>query len=92
MALHVGQKVVCVDGIPSWGLFGGSIYTVTDIGMFMGRRLHIDVAELRTSVPFAWNAARFRPLVETKTEILTNIPADPSSERWDNRRKVKVSQ
>ena len=32
---------------------------------------------------------RFRPLIDNKKKVAFTIGADPESERWDNRRKVK---
>jgi hypothetical protein len=68
---HVGQKVVCVEGEPTWGLFEGSVYTISRVGLFGGKvtRHHVDVSEIRNEIPLGWRATRFRPLVETKTDI-----------------------
>lgn len=42
---------------------------------------------------FFWNAGfhprLFRPIVETKTEVSFTIGADPSTDQFDNRRKVR---
>ena len=69
MTFRVNQKVVCVDAHGSFGkLRDGQIYTVSDMGMFIGFYL-IDLAEVETEVPHAWFPRRFRPLVESKTDI-----------------------
>ncbi|WP_316176178.1 hypothetical protein [Bradyrhizobium sp. SZCCHNRI1073] len=74
MAFRVGQKVVCIKGC-SWRearLVKGNVYTIAAVGKF-GNALHVDVAEAeafsRISPPLQWDASRFRPIVERKTDI-----------------------
>lgn len=72
MMFRVGQKVVCVDGDPLWGLCTGSIYTIARVGFYragQASRLHVDVSEIKNSIPLGWRATRFRPLSERKTDI-----------------------
>lgn len=69
MTFHVGQKVVCVEGTSGHHvLVLGQVYTIARIGMF-GRALHVDVVECSTDIRLGWRAARFRPVVERKTDI-----------------------
>lgn len=90
MTFHVGQKVVCVRGCdePEHRLMKGAIYTISGWGDLCGRLLY-DVAEVKTAVPHAWCASRFRPLIERKQSISFTEGAPLDSEKWDNR-KVKV--
>jgi hypothetical protein len=80
---HVGQKVVCVEdewpGFVDCPLVKGAIYTVDEIiapeltWSFDGIdvRPSIRLVETRNNVAEidSFNPARFRPLVETKTDI-----------------------
>lgn len=72
MTFRIGQRVVCVEG-SSWHLaplIKGDVYTITNIGMFLGG-LHVDVAEAcsRYSPKLQWRADRFRPLADKQTDI-----------------------
>ena len=72
MTFRVGQKVVCIDssgGCEAYGIFSGRIYTITNIGLWLGKTLHVDVKEIPSRVPLGWRATRFRPVVERKTDI-----------------------
>lgn len=84
MTFRVGQKVVCINDDPNAfypagrgdldGLMKGCIYTVREIGL-IGYAGHacVRLEELRrpdkydNDCPYA--AARFRPIVERKTDI-----------------------
>lgn len=75
---HVGQKVECVDdgqsfyGFPS-GLKKGERYTISDVMEY-----HDGVGVRLVEIPWVpvplvhtrgWRSTRFRPIVETKTDI-----------------------
>ena len=97
MTFHVGQKIVCVDddvfeGDPQRRLFTGQIYTVARTypqGSTSGNTKRygpgvpcIDLLEVQRvdHVPYA--AARFRPVVERKTDIsIFQAMLSPSDER-----------
>ena len=73
---RVGQRVVCIW--PDAELKKDEIYTITKIGLFLGKQLHVDVAEDDgTHPPLAWHTSRFRPLVSahksTDITIFENI-------------------
>ena len=64
MAFHVGQKVVCVDARGPAGYAGiqkDRVYVVDSIS-----REFLSVPETRGML---WFQARFRPLIERKTDI-----------------------
>ncbi len=83
---YVGQKVVCIDDRGAeWCLELKAVYTVLGLE---GQCLIIDCTPDDVGC-CGWRSARFRPLVETKSEVSFTIGADPDSEKWDNR-KVKV--
>ncbi len=100
MSFRVGQKVVCVDAKhivhlrPVVPLVEGAIYTVRGIWPSDNAGpehlyLHEIVNDLAASgKERAYKSDRFRPIVSRKTDIFTSVPADPESERWDNRRKI----
>lgn len=76
------------------GLTVGAVYTIRDVGLL----LDVVVCRLekiyRPTEPFNgeeafFAQARFRPIVEPKTEISFTAGADPSSDQFDNRRKVR---
>ncbi len=77
---YVGQKVVCVvDDLFEGVLKKGRVYTVTAIvGPYIAysfdgfsKRMGLEIAEIANpaSSERAFNAARFRPVVECKTDI-----------------------
>jgi hypothetical protein len=77
MTFRIGQKVVCVDESGakrggSLGLRKGAIYTIVSVGEFWDG-IGVDLAELPAPMIHghhqAYNAARFRPIVEHKTDI-----------------------
>lgn len=103
MTFRVGQKVVCINATPKYGNWDddvpvpvqGNIYTVsqapfpappeTDYGDGI---TIISLAELPN--PYGgYDVIRFRPIVEPKAEISFTTGADPSSDQFDNRRKVR---
>lgn len=105
MTFRIGQKVVCVraadiDDFDKWGpLERGAIYQVRGIVdgycAHLGRAPGIVLEEIRNpispnGVEYNYGFARFRPLVETKSDISFTVGAPKDSEYWDNR-KVKVS-
>lgn len=67
---RIGQKVVCVEGWdgPFFSLKKDEIYTISGYGKFVESWLY-DVAEVKTITPHAWSGRRFRPAVETNTDI-----------------------
>jgi hypothetical protein len=80
MAFRVGQKVVCVDAGPlvndagfvseAKSLQEGTVYTVTDLFERNGvKALKLAEASPEQSGRIAFNARRFRPVVERKTDI-----------------------
>lgn len=79
MAFRAGQKVVCVDDTPKepWshevycGLTKGSIYTIRFIHNEFVWLEEIHRPKIGNIVPADWpfNARRFRPIVERKTNI-----------------------
>lgn len=74
---RVGQKVVCVDASGSPNLKGGSVYTVSaldlspGISLFDGAVAQVGVLLIEAKPTFAksFDARRFRPVVERKTDI-----------------------
>lgn len=74
MTFRVGQKVVCVDAGRCYrkrktDLVKGAIYEIEAIDEFGGER-GLVVSGARSWWPSgAYNARRFRPLVERKTDI-----------------------
>ncbi len=76
MTFRVGQKVVCVDDIPSPGKVWytqkptvGHVYTVSGHGVgYYGDYPVIFVAELNNPL-IGYRETRFRPIVERKTDI-----------------------
>lgn len=71
MAFHVGQKVVCVDDEPRFPwptsrVKRGKVYTVTHI---FSDWLSVEVAEAEAWGKTGFWRDRFRPIVETKTDI-----------------------
>lgn len=77
MTFRVGQKVICVDASPnpegeSLSLKMGATYTIKAVAKLWstyGVQVFEAVApETRMRAPF-FNATRFRPIVEQKTDI-----------------------
>lgn len=79
---HVGQKVVCVDGKPyseltkgGWCPHTGGVYTIRSIFLWDEKpflRLDEYHDTGRPNGPWGeggWNALRFRPVVQRKTDI-----------------------
>jgi hypothetical protein len=93
--LHVGQTVECIDDSPGYmsgtptALKLGNLYKIRELvpgrGM-LGRQetfVHVD-----DSLEI-YSQRRFRPLSDSqKLKDLLSVPADPDSEKWDNRKKV----
>lgn len=75
MAFHVGQKVVCVDntGAHKWGMKNGSIYTISDMGLFLYSGMLYDLYEIKTHIPHAWGGWRFRPIQENRKSTETGM-------------------
>ena len=80
MTFRVGQKVVCVDGVPDDGrqfiipLREGAIYTIRGfVRAHYGRdETCLHLCGIVNPAPYSecgFRAARFRPLVERKTDI-----------------------
>ena len=85
MTFRVGQKVVCVDAgstgkYTPWrhsddvhGLTEGVVYTIRAVGSFRGLRDNVWLAEIHRPLcagrEYPYAAARFRPVVERKTDI-----------------------
>ena len=98
MIFHVGQKVVCIDNNDCFPApIVGNIYTVATVKYINDTNdpgWGITLIELPTFESddywAEYDASRFRPVVETKSEVSFTLGADPDSEKWDNR-KVKVS-
>lgn len=91
---HVGQKVVCVApeglvGSPSLPVRGG-IYTVSGVGVHpVSGEIGLNFAELQMlsdQFVYAW---RFRPLTDTRQSVSFTTGADPSTDKFDNRRRQK---
>lgn len=94
MTFRVNQKVECVDD--SLDVFGrpihvtkGEKYTVAGVFDFFGRPAILLAEVFPGEDGSGWFASRFRPIVEPKTEISFTTGADPSSDQFDNRRKVR---
>lgn len=77
------------------GLRKNEVYTIRCVGI----RLGVSVVRLEEIVRAEntllseenfYAAARFRPIVERKTEVSFTAGADPSTDQFDNRRKVRV--
>jgi hypothetical protein len=77
------------------GLSKGSIYTVRDVGM-LGEVIVCRLKEISRQRWYligeeGWYAqARFRPVTDRKSEVSFTLGADPESEAWDNRKKVRT--
>lgn len=70
------------------GLKKNSIYTIKRV--IIGKLYNtLILHEITRPKDGGYAAKRFRPLVETKSEVSFTMGADPDSEKWDNR-KVKV--
>lgn len=75
MAFYTGQKVVCVDDSPShWGdpsmLKKNSIYTILKVVNHGHGVWLVEVGHTRGEFEYAgFRANRFRPAVDTKTDI-----------------------
>lgn len=77
MAFRVGQKVVCVDVSNDDGKqwigddtpVVGEIYTVSAVGLTERGKYGIQLVELRRPRRWGYQARRFRPVVERKTDI-----------------------
>ena len=103
MTFRVGMKCVCIDDTyrsTGWRLVlsrpvVGPVYTIREIEVIDGAEL-LRFEEIRNPVrnyglavcEIGFSSTRFRPLVDTKTEISFTQGADPESERYDNRRPV----
>jgi hypothetical protein len=88
---HVGQKVVCVDGLEQEGIFTSQIYTISKIRI-IADFLFVGLVEVRSpsdKCDVAWFATRFRPLTSNDTKISFTEGAPKDSERWDGRRKQR---
>ena len=80
-AFHVGQKVVCIRGATrssmtrgNWAPKTGGVYTVR--GIYNGpERVDLNFEEYvhhefhDCGAEYGWDASRFRPVVERKTDI-----------------------
>jgi hypothetical protein len=81
---HVGQKVVCVDRGPNGRLYPGernavvgSVYTIREIivsfdegwGVYLAEIVNPVVTTATGHLERAFHKGRFRPIVETKTDI-----------------------
>lgn len=101
MTFRVGQKVVCVD-VSGWNdadYLSWSYPRLGEIGTvigfsFDGEHPCVLLAEHpNPTAPTAlggFRSRRFRPIVEKKTEISFTANAPKDSEKWDNRKRVKV--
>lgn len=106
MTFRVGQKVVCIretkdilgpedDEIEA---HVGEIYTIRAIRVFPDGFPGFHVCEIVNKPrrylegwhEIYFDARRFRPIVERKTEVSFTAGADPSTKQFDNRRKVRV--
>lgn len=105
MTFWVRQKVVCIDsGGNGWNAslwtlpVKDNIYTVREVFIIRGfefiRLMEIvnpPMADIVTGKTFEprFLAFRFRPIVEPKAEVSFTQGADPSTDQFDNRRKVR---
>lgn len=91
MTFRIGQQVICVDASPNGegetlSLKTGAIYTITAIADFpSGYGVQVFEArapETMRRAPF-FNALRFRPIVEQKTDIsiFTNMLTPNSKQK-----------
>lgn len=97
MTFRVGQRVVCVDDAPGHlgrtSVINGRIYTITAI--YRERMSRNGVGFVLAEVTpvhglLGFMGHRFRPLIENKSTISFTQGAPKDSERFDNRRKVRV--
>lgn len=98
MTFRVGQEFSLIEsGRGSWHAEEGSVlpadcpvygavYTICGIDDF-GGELWLLFAEIPG--PYSFEACRFRPVVDRKAEVSFTMGADPESEKFDNRRKVR---
>lgn len=105
MTFWVGQKVVCVDNKPAacYRDFSarekptvGAVYTVTRAFVRKGvSTVHLreiardEVSQRQHGFDVGYRTNRFRPIVEAKTEVSFTTGADPLTDQFDNRRKVR---
>lgn len=103
MIFRVGQRVECIDtsgwDTLSWYLpTKGCIYSIREIFLIDDFEF-VRLMEIRNKSMFdfitekifepRFLAIRFRPIVESETEVSFTTGADPSSDQFDNRRKVR---
>lgn len=100
MTFKVNQRVICVDnaGHPKIGerplshwLSVGAVYTIRRVSN--RSRALVWIAGINRSSS-EWQdsgffASRFRPINKRRTETSFTIGADPSTDQFDNRRKVR---
>lgn len=105
MTLRIGQKVCCVKdfgGVNSYGITApalGMVYTIREFEN-RGTEPSLRLVEI-VNEPMRWSnvtglvecgfaTRHFRPVVEKKAEISFTANAPKDSEKWDNRKRVKV--
>lgn len=74
----------------------GEVYTISGMALSPLGHVGVYLAEVRSNYPPFENGMertfisdRFRPIVERKTEVSFTTGADPSTDQFDNRRKVR---
>lgn len=101
MTFYVGQKVVCVDAAPRYRanvpLRKGAIYTIRGFTTADDGQCGVLLDEAidpsgyyRNGQECGFFADRFRPIVDRKSSVSFTMGAPKDSERWDNRKRVKV--
>lgn len=98
-----GWRNLLGEEVDTGELVEGAIYTIRWVGRH-NRRASVRLEEMIRgfTVPpnvrktenmgedVPWAASRFRPLVATETKTSFTTGADPSTDQFDNRRRVKV--
>jgi hypothetical protein len=92
--LHVGQTVECIDDSPGYmsgtptALKLGNLYKIRELVPGRGM-LGVEVFVHVDDSLEIYSQRRFRPLSDSqKLKDLLSVPADPDSEKWDNRKKA----
>jgi hypothetical protein len=102
MTFRVGQKVTLTSKRPFKNMSDeerspvfGEVYTIRDMEPWYGE-VGLVFEEIRNPEIYrsgirecTFNASRFRPIVEDRKSVSFTIGADPESENWDNRKKVR---
>lgn len=105
MTFRVGMPVRCVDGYfhalarVIYFMLGiappvkDRQYTIEKCGLIVGGQSGVVLVETKniSLMLGAWRASRFRPLMDTKSEVSFTAGAPKDSEKWDGRRERVIN-